>query len=126
MIYDASIGMALLETFRARNLQAASDLIHQGLEFDVSEIGNLKYKPKCSVDVESERLLCNLTMWSSGECDLLVTNETADDILINETNMLETAPELHEYLDGAYRRLIAITNDETQQIVGPERRERVW
>src|SRR5262245_29464083 len=99
MIYDASIGMALLEKFRARNLQAGADLIQQGLEIQVSEIGNLEYKPTCSVNVESNRLLCNLTMWSSGECDLLVTNETAADVLINETSMLENARDLFTYLD---------------------------
>jgi len=114
MIYDDSVGMALLETFRARNLQAAGDLFRQGLEFEVSEIGNLEHKPKCSVNVESKRLLCNLTLWSSGECDLLVTNETAADVLINETNNLESAADLLQFLDGAYKRLLAIANGETQ------------
>ena len=123
MIYDDSVGMALLEAFRTRNLQAALDLNQRGLEFDVSEIGNLKYKPSCSVNVESRRLLCNLTMWSSGECDFLVTNETAADVLINETNILENASDLHKYLDSAYQRLLAITKGETQQLAGPERRE---
>jgi hypothetical protein len=52
----------LLETFRARNLEAARDVIQQGLEIQVSEIGNLDNKPNCSVNVESKRLLCNLTM----------------------------------------------------------------
>jgi hypothetical protein len=120
MIYDESVGMALLEIFRARNLQASTVLFHQGLEFEVSEIGNLEYKPCCSVNVKSKRLLCNLAMWSSGECDLLVTNETAADVLINETNLLENASDVQKYLDVAYERLLAITNGETQQIVGPE------
>jgi hypothetical protein len=117
MIYDQSVGMALLEIFRVRNLQAASDLRPQGLEFEVSEIGNFEYHPKCSVNVQSKRLLCNLTMWSSGECDLLVIDENTGNDLINETNMLENASDLQKYLEDAYKRLLAITNGENLQLV---------
>ena len=82
---SSSIEMQLLESFRARNMHAARELRREGSHSDVSEIGNLEYKPTCSVSLQSSHLLCNLTMWSSGECDLLVTNETAEQVLINET-----------------------------------------
>ncbi len=99
--------MNLLESFRLRNLSAASALLPKGLEFEVSQIGNLEHLPKCSVNISSVSFLCNLTMWSSGECDLLVTDETAQ-VLINETNLFKTESEMQSYLENAYRRLHSI------------------
>lgn len=95
----------MLEAFRLANLQAARKLSQQGFEFEVSEIGNLEHLPKCSVNISSDRFLCNLTMWSSGECDLLVTCDDADQVLINETSVLNEEVEMVKYLESAYSRL---------------------
>jgi len=97
--------MRLLESFLLANLQAARKLSSQGFEFEVSEIGNLEHLPKCSVNISSDRFLCNLTMWSSGECDLHVTDDHADQVLINETSVFNEEVEILKYLENAYGRL---------------------
>src|SRR5262245_56168822 len=103
--------MNLLESFRLRNVNAARELLSAGIEFEVSKLGNLEHLPKCSVNISSVRLLCNLTMWSSGECDLLVTDETTERILINETNLFKTEDEMQNYLEQTYCRLLRIHKD---------------
>jgi len=102
--------MNLLELFRTKNLAAELKLSEEGFVTKISEIGNLEYLPKCSVDLESKNLLANLTMWSSGECDLLVTDESAEEVLINETRILQSEDEVENYLEQAYGRLRFVNN----------------
>ena len=97
--------MRLLETFRTHNIDAARAVIADDINVDVSIIGNIEPTAKCSVNVESPRLLGNLTMWVTGECDLLVTDETAETVLINETQRLRTASDVRRCIDDAYRRI---------------------
>ena len=103
--------MRLLESFHTRNLAAAQLLLPEGINLDISPIGNLEHTASCSVNIESPALLGNLTMWVTGECDLLVTNETAQDVLINETKVLKTESDVQRCLDAAYQRLRDINND---------------
>jgi len=102
--------MELLELFRSENLAAVKELATLGFRPEVSEIGNLEHTAKCSVNVESDKLLANLTMWSSGECDLLVTNESADEVLCNESKTLRSEDEVRTYLDHVYRFLSVVNN----------------
>jgi hypothetical protein len=94
--------MTLLEIFQSRNLEAAAELCAGGLKLDVSEIGKFDLTSKCSVNIESDYLLGNLAMWSSGECDLLVTDEKAEQVLVNESNIIKTEGELRGFLDNVY------------------------
>ena len=52
-------------------------------------------------------------MWITGECDLLVTNDTAEDILINETMRLKTESDVERCLDETYRRVRDISTSAT-------------
>ena len=92
--------MTLLELFRSKSLGAAEELRDDGLKLYVSEIANLELISKCSVNIESDKLLGNLAMWSSGECDQLVTDESAERVLINETSLIKNPDELPAFLDN--------------------------
>jgi len=102
--------MNLLELFRTKNLAAEMKLSKEGFVTKISGIGDLEYLRKCSVNLESKNLLANLTMWSSGECDLLVTDESAEEVLINETRILQSEDEVENYLEQAYGRLRVVNN----------------
>ena len=97
--------MDLLDLFRSKSLKAADELRGNGLKIYVSEIANLELISKCSVNIESDNLLGNLAMWSSGECDLLVTDERAEQVLINESVLVKNPDELPAFLDNVFVRL---------------------
>ena len=99
------VAMNLLELFRTKCLEAAEWLRGEGLKLAVSEITDLELTSKCSVNIESDTLLGNLAMWSSGECDLLVTDEGADHVLVNEHRLIKNPDELPAFLDGVFGRL---------------------
>jgi hypothetical protein len=97
--------MLLLQSFRTQNLEAGNRALSEGIKVDVTEIGNLEHKASCSVSIESPRFLGNLTMWVTGECDLLVTDDTAEDVLINETMRLQNERDVQHCIEDTYRRL---------------------
>jgi hypothetical protein len=97
--------MSLLELFRTSSLKAAEELRNEGLKIDVSEIATLELISKCSVNIESDNLLGNLAMWSSGECDLLVTDAGAERVLVNDSNLIKNPDELSAFLDDVFSRL---------------------
>jgi len=66
--------MKLLKSFQLHNLEAKEKLSIEGFEFDVSQIVN-RDKASCGVNIESEKLLASLIMWSSGECELSVMDK---------------------------------------------------
>ena len=97
--------MTLLELFRSKSLESAEGLLREGLKLDVSEIANLELISKCLVNVEGDNLLGNLSMWSSGECDLLVTDKRAERVLVNEFSLSKNLDELPAFLDDVFGRL---------------------
>jgi len=97
--------MNLLELFRTKSLEAAEVVRGEGMNLAVSEIAKLELVSKCSVNIESDTLLGNLSMWSSGECDLLVTDEGGDRVLVNESAMIKNPDELPAFLDSIFGQL---------------------
>lgn len=99
----------LLETFHLQNTEAKATLIQDGWKFDISEIGDLKRsKPRCFVEINSNKFSAQITMFSSGECEATVLKEGSWDTIFFIYRVLDTEVEVRSFLQDFYSVLYEI------------------
>lgn len=91
----------LLESFRLHNLAAKETLLFEGFELNVLQIVN-RDKASCAVNIESGKLMADLIMWDSGECELTVIDGITEQLLFFLYRILNNETELQSYLKDIY------------------------